>query len=82
MKNITLEFADLKRIGHTIYNNEGLTSFLCNPQTSNIEFLFLREILALKGYKITSEVDFYWNSNADTDIDFSTNLPFEIFEKL
>ena len=82
MKNLTLQFNDIKRIGHTIYNNEGLTVFICNPQTSNIEFLFLREILAIKGYEITSEKDFYWEENEDTDIEFSTNLPFEIFANL
>lgn len=77
----TLEFNDIKRIGHTIYNNNYLTVFCCNPETSSIEFLFLREILAIKDYKIIDEIEFY-DENDDSEIRFFTNLPFEIFENL
>ena len=73
----TLEFNDLKRIGHTVTYDDEFTTFYVNVDLANITFLLLREILALKSYKITYEED--WDEET---IVFYTDVPAEIYRSL
>ena len=81
---------DIKKIGNTTsQTDDGGTSFICNVDTANIEEILLRNILELFGdYKILSSEDFIWESDHDIvewdliDIEFKTNLPWEIYMSL
>ena len=76
----------LNRFGHTMYHNdEGNLCILCEPETANIEELFINACLAdiNEKYKIIESRDFFWSDSfEDVDIEFVTNLPYETFDKL
>ena len=73
----TLEFKDSKRIGDTVTYDNGFTTFYVDVHFANITFLLLREILALKSYKITFEGD--WDEDT---IVFNTDVPADVFKNL
>jgi len=74
---------DLKKIGGTSLKNKQNNLVIISDITiSNIEEILLREILLLFGdYKIIEENDYEWN-NGDDCIEFVTNLPYELYDKL
>ena len=80
--NLQIIKEDIKRIGHTTYNENGNTAFICNGDTSNIEAILLRNILKDFGdeYKIVSEKDY--EGNDEFEIVFYTNLPFELYSSI
>ena len=66
--NIEVVKEDIKRIGHTCYNEGGFLAIVCDGDTSNIEEILLRSILKCFGdeYKVIREEDYKWNDdNAD-----------------
>ena len=76
--NLEVLKKDIKRIGHTTYNENGNAAFICNGDTSNIEAILLRNILKCFGdeYEIMSEEDY--EGNDEFEIVFYTNLPFDL----
>ena len=85
--NIEVVKEDIKRIGHTCYNEGGYLAIVCDGNTSNIEDILLESILKCFGdeYKVIKREDFIWdNINGEEvyDILFITNLPYELFEKI
>lgn len=80
--NVTVEQSDIKRIGHTHYQDKnGRTIIVCNINTANIEEILLRNIL-LKGFHrefsiVEVESDFYEN-----DIKFITDLPWDLYMEI
>jgi hypothetical protein len=79
--NLEVEKEDIKRIGHTIYGEDGKTAFICNGNSYNIEMILLRNILKCFGdYKIISEEDY--DGYEDNDILVITNLPYEMYMSL
>ena len=77
----TLKFSDILRIGHTTFETDGFTSFVCGSLTCNIESILLREMLSLENYEIILEEDFVWGKNT-WDWIIKTNLPFSVYEEL
>ena len=77
----TLEFTDIKRIGHTSFDIEEGTAFICNLLTCNIESMLLREILHSTEYKIVEEEDFVWGKNI-CDWIIKTNIPYSVYQNL
>ncbi len=82
---ITVEKADIKKIGNTAFEQDGNLAIICNGETSNIEHILLRSILKCFGeeYKVISSEDNIWvNVKGEEvyDILFTTNLPYELFE--
>ena len=77
--NLELTKEDIKNIGHTTFNEDGNTDFICDGTTYNIESILLRNILKCFGdeYKMLSTEDY--NKN---DILIKTNLPFEEYMSL
>ena len=72
--------ADITRIGHTVYEEEGNTVFVCNPGIAGIEEILLRNILKCFGqYEILDSEDIYPNEldDSEVNIEFTTNLPWE-----
>ena len=85
--NIEVVKEDIKRIGHTCYNEGGYLAIMCDGNTSNIEEILLRSILKCFGdeYKVIKREDYIWediNGEEVYDILFITNLQYEIFEKI
>lgn len=85
--NIEVVKEDIKRIGHTCYNEGGYLAIVCDGNTSNIEEILLRSILKCFGdeYKVIKREDYIWediNGEEVYDILFITNLQYEIFEKI
>jgi len=85
---MTLEIQkeDIKKLGHTTFQENGLTSFLFNidDETFWIQEIFLRNILKdiSPDYKISSINDFADNEGNITDIIIHTNLPWEEYTKI
>ena len=84
---ITVEKADIKKIGNTAFEQDGNLSIVCNGDTANIEEILLRNILKCFGddYKVVSAEDDIWvNVKGEEvyDILFTTNLPYELFEEV
>ena len=77
----TLEFSDIKRIGHTSFDLEEGTAFICNSLTCNIESMLLREILHSTEYEIIEEEDFLWGKNT-WDWIIKTNIPFSVYSSI
>lgn len=79
--NVTVEKRDIYKMGHTLYNDEGHVSIICNGDLSQISEILLRSILKCFGedFKIVSVEDSYHPNNTDlpTEIKFITNLPYE-----
>ena len=78
---------DIKRIGHTCYNEGGYLAIVCDGDTSNIEEILLRSILKCFGdeYKVIKAEDDIWkdiNGEEVYDILFITNLPYEIYDMI
>ena len=78
---------DIKRIGHTCYNEGGYLAIMCDGDTSNIEEILLRSILKCFGddYKVIKTEDFIWENDEGEvvyEILYVTNLPYELFEKI
>lgn len=73
MTNLTLEKSDLKKIGHTLFSEDGNVAIVCDLATANIEEILLRNVLKCFGdYKIVSTEDC-----DDDSIEYVTNLPYE-----
>ena len=78
---------DIKRIGHTCYNEGGSLAIMCDGDTCNIEEILLRSILKCFGddYKVIKTEDFIWENDEGEvvyEILYVTNLPYELFEKI
>lgn len=85
--NIEVVKEDIKRIGHTCYNEGGSLAIMCDGDTSNIEEILLRTILKCFGddYKVIKTEDFIWENDEGEvvyEILYVTNLPYELFEKI
>jgi hypothetical protein len=85
--NIEVVKEDIKRIGHTCYNEGGSLAIMCDGDTCNIEEILLRSILKCFGddYKVIKTEDFIWENDEGEvvyEILYVTNLPYEIFEKI
>ena len=77
MKNLKKQ--DIRRIGGTVYGDTMGASFICDPKTSNIEYLLLCELLPLFGdYSIISEDDYMWG-NGSMEWEIKTNLPWNLY---
>ena len=85
---LEVEKEDINKIGNVWSNENGFLAIICNGDTANIEEILLRNVLKCFGeeYHIVSAEDFIWEEDDydewDFDIEFITNLPYEIFEKL
>lgn len=81
--NMKLLKEDIKKIGHTLYQENNCLCVCCNIELSNIEEIFLRNILNLFGeeYHIIAEEE-YFEGNGDITHVFKTNLPYNYFEEL
>ena len=85
--NIEVVKEDIKRIGHTCYNEGGSLAIMCDGDTCNIEEILLRSILKCFGddYKVIKTEDFIWENDEGEvvyEILYVTNLPYELFEKI
>ena len=86
--NIEVTKEDIKKIGHTCYNEDGFLEIMCDGDTYNIEYILLRSILKCFGdeYKIIKTEVFIWKNEEGEeevfDILYITNLPYELFEKI
>ena len=85
--NIEVVKEDIKRIGHTCYNEGGFLAIVCDGDTSNIEEILLRTILKCFGdeYKVIKAEDDIWENDEGEvvyDILFITNLPYEIYDMI
>lgn len=85
--NIDVKKDDIKKIGHTCYNEGGFLAIVCDGNTSNIDEILLRSILKCFGdqYNVIKAEDYIWeNINGEDvyDILLITNLPYEIFEMI
>ena len=64
--NIEVEKSDIELIGHTIFNMNGYTAFVCNTTNCGIERILLRNILRCFGIHLDNAVpddlmeDFMW----------------------
>ena len=85
--NIEVVKEDIKKIGHTCYNEGGFLAIVCDGNTSNIEEIMLRTILKCFGdeYKVIKAEDDIWEDSKGEevyDILFITNLPYEIYDMI
>ena len=85
--NIEVVKEDIKRIGHTCYNEGGSLAIMCDGDTCNIEEILLRSILKCFGddYKVVKAEDDIWEDSKGEevyDILFITNLPYEIYDMI
>ena len=76
---------DICLIGHTVYNDNGFTAFVCDTDKADYEYLLLRNILKCFGdYKIVGTYEDDLLSVTDrvfvTNLPFSAYLPYEKFE--
>lgn len=75
--------SDLSKIGHTLFNKNGVIAVVCYLLTANLEEILLREILKEFGnYKITSIKEKKCECCGEIDIVFNTNLPVRLIEDL
>ena len=84
---IEVEKEDIRKIGNVWSNEDGFLAIICNGDTANIEEILLRSILKCfgKNYHIVVSEDFIWpNEDGEDviDIQFITNLPYEMFEEV
>ena len=85
--NIEVVKEDIKRIGHTCYNEGGYLAIMCDGDTSNIEEILLRSILKCFGddYKVIKTEDYIWENDEGEvvyEILYVTNLPYEIYDMI
>lgn len=73
----------LSRIGDSIYNEDGNTSFICGILTANLEFMFLEAILEehYPEYDVIFEKA-YVCPNGSERVEIFTNMPYSIYEEL
>ena len=73
--------SDLMNFGHTVYQENGMFTVVCDERTSQIEEILLREILIEFGnYKITEIFESVCECCGSIDIEFQTNLPWNIYK--
>ena len=86
MKTINVKKEDVGMIGHTVFEVEGNTAFVCEPSTSRIEEILLRNILELFGEDIRIiDTEEQWNRDFPhkiVGVVFITNLPYETYLNL
>ncbi len=85
--NIEVKKDDIKKIGHTCYNEGGFLAIVCDGDTSSIEEILLRSILKCFGdeYMVIKTEDYIWENDEGEvvyEILYVTNLPYELFEKI
>ena len=88
--NVFVKESDIKKIGHTAFDDDGQMNFVCSGVTAGLEEILLRSILACFGdYRITEVIDVCEDIDDDLydeadegDILFMTNLPSEIYDRL
>lgn len=88
--NVFVKESDIKKIGHTAFDDGGQMNFVCCGVTAGLEEILLRSILACFGdYRITEVIDVCEDIDDDLydeadegDILFMTNLPSEIYDRL
>ena len=77
---------DICLIGHTVYNDNGFTAFVCDTDKAKFEYLLLRNILKCFGdYKIVDTYEEFENEDdllSVTDSVFVTNLPYGCISNL
>ena len=84
---IEVEKEDIRKIGNVWSNENGYLAIICNGDTANIEEILLRNVLKCFGeeYHIVSAEDFIWQEDDydewDFDIEFITNLPYEVYNE-
>lgn len=75
--------SDLQNIGHTMFQENGLLTIVCDIRTSNIEEILLREILKKFGdYYISDTVEYECECCGEISIGFKTNLSWNIYMTL
>ena len=85
--NIQVEKEDIRKIGNVWSNEDGFLAIICNSDTANIEEILLRNVLKCFGeeYHIVSSKDFICQDDDydewDFDIEFITNLPYEVYNE-
>lgn len=85
--NIEVVKEDIKRIGHTCYNEGGFLAIMCDGDTCNIEEILLRSILKCFGdeYKVIKTEDYICENDEGEvvcEILYVTNLPYEIYDMI
>ena len=74
---------DICLIGHTVYNDNGFTTFVCDTDKANYEYLLLRNILKCFGdYKIVDTYEEFENEDdllSVIDRVFVTKLPYSTY---
>ena len=85
--NIDVKKEDIKKIGHTCYNESGFLAIVCDGDTCNIEEILLRSILKCFGddCKVIKTEDFIWENDEGEvvcEILYVTNLPYEIYDMI
>ncbi len=85
--NIDVKKEDIKKIGHTCYNESGFLAIVCDGDTCNIEEILLRSILKCFGddYKVIKTEDYIWENDEGEvvyEILYVTNLPYEIYDMI
>ena len=78
---------DIKKIGHTCYNEDGFLAIECDGDTCNIEEILLRSILNCFGddCKVIKTEDYIWENDEGEvvyEILYVTNLPYEIYDMI
>ena len=79
-----LQKKDILVLGHTAYEHDDLLCIQCSGKYSGITSIFLRECLKLFGeYEITDSYDIdQTDENGCNDVEFVTNLPWNIYYDL
>ncbi len=73
--------SDLMNIGHTVYQENGMFTVVCDEKIYQIEEILLREILLEFGnYKITEIFKCECECCRSIDILFQTNLPWNLYK--
>lgn len=72
----------LRHIGHTQYSTKGMTTFLCELSTANIELMLLEMIFEAAGdtFEVMDVLDYYENDEI-TAIKIVTDMPCETYDK-
>lgn len=78
--NLQVEKEDIKRIGHTSMGVNDYLVALCHKETSDIEYILLRNVLKCFGedYYIVATFD----DESKSNVAYATNLPWSLYEKL
>ena len=86
--DVLVDKSDISRIGHTSYGgSDNMTKIIADGDTCLLEAILLRNILKCFGerYRIIEELDVPKDMDDadpwDTDLEFVTNLPWEVYMK-